>query len=62
MFFAELAAKPWQFRAQDAVSAEFKEQLEELDENCTEGCSVQKHLTWQRAVKLGEGAEHWGNN
>lgn len=45
MFFTELAAKPWQFRAQDAVSAEFKEQLEELDENCTE--AVQYRNTTQ---------------
>lgn len=39
------SAKPWEFTAQDAVNAELKEQLEKLDENCTEGCSIQKYHT-----------------
>lgn len=50
MFFTQLAAKLRKFGVQDAVNtAEFREQLEKLDENCTGGCSIHRYHTWQRA-------------
>lgn len=45
MFFTQLRAKLWKFVVQDAVNAEFREQLEKLDENCAEGYSIQKYHT-----------------